>query len=382
MISLFPVPALASTRRGRRRKTGPRLPLAADLWQAFTAPAAVPAPKRKPKAKATAAPKIRAPLGETVQRLKTPAPASAPRPPRGASFRGRVHAGPEGTRGYKLYVPASGRGAEEPMPLVVMLHGCTQTPEDFARGTRMNALAEELRFLVAYPGQPREAHRGRCWNWYLPPHQGRGAGEPELIAGIVRDLLATQPVDPRRVYVAGLSAGACAALVLGARYPDLFAAVGAHSGMPVGAAHDLGSSLVAARYGAPGDRPALAIPTIVFHGEADPVVNARNGRYIALRAIAPYPGLTASVRTGRVPGGRGYVRTVHRVGRGRPVAEHWLIQGSGHGWSGGHPAGSFTDPAGPDASREMLRFFLRHRLARPRRRPGAGPCEPGAKGAS
>lgn len=368
MFSLFPAP----TGRGRRRKAGLRLPLATDLWQALAAPTVKRKPRRAP------APKQRAPLDETVRRLKAagigaagPKPAARPaRRPRGSSFRTATHAGPEGARSYKLYVPASARDADGPMPLVVLLHGCTQTPEDFARGTGMNAVAEELRFLVAYPGQPREAHRGRCWNWYLPHHQRRGAGEPELIAGIVRDILAAHPVDPARIYVAGLSAGACAALVLGARYPDLFAAVGAHSGMPVGAAHDAASSLVATHYGAPGDRPTAAIPTIVFHGEVDPVVNPRNGRFIALRAIAPYPGLTASVRTGTAPGGRTYIRTVHRVGRGRPVAEHWLVQGSGHAWSGGNPAGSFTDPSGPDASREMLRFFLRHRLARPRRRPG------------
>ncbi len=177
-------------------------------------------------------------------------------------------------------------------------------------------------------------------------------------------MLADHRADPARVYVAGISAGASAALILAAAYPDLIAAVGAHSGLPVGAAHDAASGLLAMHQGAPGLRPTVPMPTIVFHGEADPVVNPRNGRYVAARALVPYPPLRQTVKAGTSPGGRDYLRTVHRAGSGRPLAEHWVVAGAGHAWSGGSPAGSFTDPAGPDASREMLRFFLRHRVRR------------------
>lgn len=369
MFNLFP----SAVKRPRKRRRAAQAPTAADLWQALLAPAK-PAPKPRrvkaePKPRA-AAPKPRAPLGETVRRIKaggmppaTPAPRT-PRRPRGATFRTAVFACELGERAYKLYIPASASLGDEPMPLLVMLHGCSQTPEDFARGTRMNALAEEHRLLVAYPAQPRSANLSRCWNWYRRTDQGRGAGEPALIAGLTRKILAEHPADPARVYIAGLSAGASAALIVAAAYPDLFAAVGVHSGLPVGAAHDAATGVLAMQHGAPGLRPTVAMPTIIFHGDSDPVVNPRNGRYIVARALAPLPPLRATVKTGAVPGGRSYVRTVHRVGRGRPLAEHWLVLGSGHAWSGGSPAGSFTDPAGPDASREMIRFFLRHRIRR------------------
>lgn len=365
MFKLFPN---AGARRRKPARTA-RMPVA-DLWQALVAPKK-PAPKRRvaePARKAGGA-KPRAPLGETVRRIKaggmppaTPV-ARAPGRLRG-SFRTALFACEVGERAYKLYIPASASLGEGPMPLLIMLHGCSQTPEDFARGTRMNALAEEHRLLVAYPAQPREANLSRCWNWYRRGDQSRDAGEPALIAGLTRRILATQPADPARVYVAGLSAGASAALIVAAAYPDLFAAVGVHSGLPVGAAHDAATGILAMQHGAPGLRPTVAMPTIVFHGESDPVVNPRNGRYVAARAVVPFPPLRATVKKGGVPDGREFVRTVHRVGRGRPLAEHWLVLGSGHAWSGGSPAGSFTDPAGPDASREMLRFFLRHRAVR------------------
>lgn len=292
------------------------------------------------------------------------APASLPRkiaPPRNASFRAGVHTCVLGKRRFKIYVPAAAAGM--PLPLLVMLHGCGQTADDFAKGTRMNALAEEFQMLVLYPEQAREAHSNRCWNWFRRGDQGRGDGEPGLLADMTRAIVEKHSVDPARVYVAGLSAGASAALVLGNAYPDLFAAVGAHSGLPVGAARDSASAMMAMGQGNPGNRPSAAIPTIIFHGSDDKVVNPRNGRFIAIRALEPFRGLRSTQTRGQVPGGRRYVKSVYRKGQGRPVVEEWLIDGSGHAWSGGSRAGRFVDPGGPDASRAMVRFFLRHKLS-------------------
>lgn len=248
-----------------------------------------------------------------------------------------------------------------------MLHGCGQTPDDFAKGTRMNALAEEFRLLVVYPEQPREAHPNRCWNWFRPGDQMRGAGEPALIAALTQAIIRSHRVDPSRVYVAGLSAGASAALVLASSYPDLFAAVGVHSGLPVGAARCKATALLAMKHGNPGNRLRAAMPTIIFQGNEDKIVSPRNARFVAIRAAEPYSGLRSTEARGRIRDGHSYVKATHRVGQGRPAIEHWLVMGSGHAWSGGSRAGRFVDPAGPDASRAMVRFFLRHRLSVRRR---------------
>jgi poly(hydroxyalkanoate) depolymerase family esterase len=365
-----------------RSKAGKRL--ARSTVSVFTQLTAKPA---KPKAPRTAKPVLK-----TAARVAKPAaglgvargdgtrrprssggtePSSTSRArittPRGATFRRGVHTCEFGERSFLLYVPAIAKTAVGPPPLLVMLHGCGQTPEDFARGTGMNVLAEEFGFLVAYPAQERRTQLYRCWNWYKRGDQSRGAGEPALIASLTRRIIAEQGADPGRVYVAGLSAGASAALIIAAAYPDVFAAVGAHSGLPAGAAHDEASAVFAMRHGAPGDRPTVPMPTIDFHGGADKVVNPSNGRYVAARALAPYPRLEKVERSGQIRGGRDYVRTAHRVGRGRSFVEHWTIAGSGHAWSGGNAAGSFTDPEGPDASREMVRFFLCHRTTAKRR---------------
>jgi len=259
-----------------------------------------------------------------------------------------------------------------PLPLIVMLHGCGQTPDDFARGTGMNTLAEEFGFLVLYPAQSREAHLNRCWNWFKREDQTRGAGESALIADMTRRIIAQHNVEPARVYAAGLSAGASTALILATAYPDVFAAVGAHSGLAVGAAHDGGSAARAMQVGNPGTRHDAPLPTIIFHGDADRVVNPRNGRFVAIRAQEVYSGLDRTERTGRVAGGREFTRILHRVGKGRPYIAQWIIHGSGHAWSGGHSAGSYTDPTGPDASREMVRFFLKHRTTKKRRSQPSG----------
>lgn len=257
-----------------------------------------------------------------------------------------------GTRAYKTYIPARDQG--QPRPLVVMLHGCKQNPDDFAAGTRMNELADEIGFIVAYPEQARAANRSRCWNWFQAADQQRDDGEPSLIAGITRDVIARYNVDPRRVYVAGLSAGGAMAAIMGHTYPDLYAAIGIHSGLPYAAARDIPSALAAMRgWRSPsdpkcGESTSQAIPTIVFHGDVDTTVHPRNGDLVT-------PALALQTVENGEERGRKYTRT---VSSGKPALEHWLVHGAGHAWSGGSVNGSYTDPRGPDATRAMLRFFL------------------------
>jgi len=263
-----------------------------------------------------------------------------------------------GSRNYRLYVPA--HKAEGAPALVVMLHGCQQNPEDFAAGTRMNALAEKSGCLVLYPEQARSANGSNCWNWFETPHQQRALGEPAIIAGMTREVMREHGIDPGRVYVAGLSAGGAMAAILGATYPDLYAAIGVHSGLPVGSAHDLMSALNAmkgARKKRHGARPERPLPAIVFHGDQDATVHPSNGQAV-LRQFAPTTPLRQVEDRGEGGAGRGYTRTSTLDDAGRVVTEHWTVHGAGHAWSGGSTAGSYADPAGPDASSEMLRFFL------------------------
>ncbi len=309
-----------------------------------------------PVADALRAFRTRVPLGDLVRgaRAKPTTPAAAV--PDGARFLTGTFANEAGSRSYKLYVP-SGYSAGTPVPLVVMLHGCTQDPDDFAAGTRMNEVAERTGVLVAYPAQSQSANMQKCWNWFSVADQARDAGEPSLIAGITRQIMADYSVDPARVFVAGLSAGGAAASVMGHAYPDLFAAIGVHSGLAGGAAHDMPSAFAAMRQGAGGRRGSLVVPTIVFHGDRDPTVHPRNGDAVVAQSTAATV-TRARTEDGQVPGGRGYVRTVHVGADDRTIAEHWLVRGGAHAWSGGSAGGSYTDPQGPDASAEMVRFFL------------------------
>jgi len=284
--------------------------------------------------------------------------------PNAARFLNRTFSNHSGSRPYKLYVPSLYSG--QPVPLIVMLHGCTQSPDDFAAGTRMNVAAEDQTYLVAYPGQTNAANGQKCWNWFKSAEQRRDVGEPSLIAGITREIMHEYAVDPRRIYVAGLSAGGAAAAVLGQTYPDLFAAIGVHSGLACGAARDMQSGFTAMQHGSPGAKvqPGIQrrrVPTIVFHGDRDSMVNSRNGDAVIAQAAAGLA-LTTRTRSGQVPGGHSYSQHVQMTMTGETVSEQWIVHGAGHAWSGGSPAGSFTDPKGPDATREILRFFLEHPL--------------------
>jgi poly(hydroxyalkanoate) depolymerase family esterase len=257
---------------------------------------------------------------------------------------------------YKLYVPtAAGTRA---LPLIVMLHGCTQNPDDFAAGTAMNELAELQGFFVLYPAQSPKANPQRCWNWFKHSHQQRGRGEPAWLAGLTQEVMAKQGIDPNRVYVAGLSAGGAMAAVLGEAYPELYAAVGVHSGLAAGAAIDLPAAMAAMQRGADHPRhTASGVPTIVFHGDADSTVHASNGAQVVAASV----GAAASVERHAVTGaGRTATRHVHRGTDGRVLAEHWVVHGAPHAWSGGSAKGSYTDRTGPDASAEMVRFFNEH----------------------
>jgi poly(hydroxyalkanoate) depolymerase family esterase len=283
--------------------------------------------------------------------------------PEGARFIENTYRSPAGSRAYRLFIPS--RYRERPLPLVVMLHGCTQSPNDFAAGTRMNFIAEEQDCFVVYPAQPSQANQAKCWNWFRTADQQRGRGEPSLIAGITRQIMDDYLVDRKRVYVGGLSAGAAAAAIMGATYSDLYAAIGIHSGLACGVATDLPSALVAMRQGGSDHKVILGdrtpVPTIVFHGDRDTTVHPNNGDQILEQSVRTMS-TQKEVHHGQVPGGHAYTRTILIDARGRGMLEHWNIHGAGHAWSGGSPVGSYTDPRGPDATREMLRFFLEHSL--------------------
>jgi len=292
-----------------------------------------------------------------------------------SSFERHDYANRAGTRAYKLYVPT--QIAAAPL-LLVMLHGCTQSADDFAAGTRMNQLADEHGFLVVYPEQPSSANPSKCWNWFKAADQVRDCGEPSLIVGIARVVAARYSVDPRRIFVAGMSAGAAMAVILGEIYPDVFAGVGAHSGLPYRSATDIPSAMLAmkgGRSGMPGLKPKHtaeaacvitarhAVPIIVFHGDRDHTVQQSNAIEIvrqaenALKASESNAAVNVSIERGSALSGRSYTRTIYADARGMNRIESWTMHGAGHAWSGGDASGSYTDVSGPDASAEMLRFF-------------------------
>jgi len=317
------------------------------------------------------------PAGEDTSAAWGREPSINETPQRQGNFEAHEFSNDAGSRTYKVYVPAG--KSDAPRAMIVMLHGCTQSSDDFAAGTQMNRLADEHDFLVVYPEQAAHANASKCWNWFKPQDQRRGAGEPSLIAGIVSEVARRNGADPRRIYVAGLSAGAAMAVVLGETYPELFAGVGAHSGLPYGSAHDIPSALAAMKggrsgmqglknvpgaVGTPRRKAAQAVPVIVFHGDRDHTVQLTNGAHIVQQARDAHDaqvgeeGLRVSTQTGVTSSGRRFSRTVHTDTAGQARIESWTLHGAGHAWAGGHASGSYTDGAGPDASAEMVRFFL------------------------
>lgn len=267
-----------------------------------------------------------------------------------------------GTRAYKLYVPSGYAG--EPLPLIVMLHGCKQNPDDFAAGTGMNRVAEKNNCLVAYPAQAQSANGSNCWKWFDTSDQKRDGGEPSIIVDITRRVMSEYRVDPDRVYVAGLSAGGAMATILAGAYPDLYAAVGIHSGLPAGSAQDVASAFGAMKGGGKTAKVRVykkVVPAIVFHGDHDHTVHPSNGVSALTQCMSASVNeggaREASIVKGQVPHGRLYTRKIYNGEEGAAIAEHWTIHGAGHAWSGGNKAGSYTDPKGPDASQEMVRFF-------------------------
>ena len=314
------------------------------------------APAANPASHLLDAPGI-APAFRTRLRPRPPSrPARVRAPlPTGATFETRAIRNDAGLLNYKLYVPST--YAQAPVALVVMLHGCTQDPDDFAAGTRMNAFAETHGFLVAYPEQTRAANPSRCWNWFKESDQVRDRGEPSLIADATRAIIADFRVDPERVFVAGLSAGGAAAAILGCTYPDLYAGIGVHSGLACGAATDMPSAFAAMHGGSSrsGGRQRNEARTIVFHGTADRTVNPANAD--AIVAQAGSQSRAHEIGRGTSTDGVGFQRTIWRDAAGAPALEQWMIDGAGHAWSGGSLDGTFSTPSGPDASREMLRFF-------------------------
>jgi poly(hydroxyalkanoate) depolymerase family esterase len=330
-------------------------------------------PTTLPGAEAQATSRLRLPLGETLAQLRKgglpdfgqglEALAKVQKRPRvivpaGASYLSRIFACQAGSRSYKVYLPSGARSGK--LPLVVMLHGCTQNADDFAVGTRMNHVAEERGFIVAYPEQPMSANQMGCWNWFNPQDQLRDQGEPSIIAGLTRVLISEMNIDRELVFIAGLSAGGAMAEVMSATYPDLYAGAGVHSGVAYGVASDAASAFVAMS-GKSTQRRARRgnerIRTIIFHGGSDQKVHPTNAELILAEARAGFSRFHKETQQRGIAKGRNYCRTVVTAG-GVPQVEYWEIEGLGHAWSGGSPEGSHSDRHGPDASREMLRFFL------------------------
>jgi poly(hydroxyalkanoate) depolymerase family esterase len=278
--------------------------------------------------------------------------ATDPALPDGARFDSGTFTCAAGSRDYRLYIPDL-KGAR-PAGLIMMLHGCTQSPVDFAKGTGMNQLADAHGLIIAYPAQSRGANMQSCWNWFAPTDQMANAGEPAILSGLARQIQQSHSIPAGRSFVAGLSAGAAMAVILGRTCPETFAAVGAHSGLPYKSAHDIPSAFAAMKAGGPTSSNGAAHPTIVFHGDADRMVNAANGQRIAVDAAIAGPQLLEDGTTA----GRSFTRSTTLAPSGGSVSEHWIIAGLGHAWSGGQQEGSYTDPQGPNASAEMVRFFL------------------------
>lgn len=280
--------------------------------------------------------------------------------PDGAEFRHDQFSCTAGNRSYRTYIPST--ATDGVTGIIVMLHGCTQNPEDFAVGTGMNELAEQHRFVVVYPQQSRGDNAQSCWNWFSRGDQHRERGEPAILAGMTRKVMAEHGVSKDQTFVAGLSAGAAMAVILGEAYPDVFSAVGAHSGLPFGAAKDVPSAFAAMAGNVPESAKkasdAPVVRTIVFHGSSDTTVHPSNSERIARNVMDRGAILTIEDNERGITSGRSFERSVKTTAVGITELEYWVVDGLGHAWSGGQPGGSYTDTKGPDASAEMVRFFF------------------------
>lgn len=280
-----------------------------------------------------------------------------------AAFRaGQFQFGPDRYR-YRLFVPPPVNA--NPRPVIVMLHGCGQDAADFALGTGMNAVARRRGAIVVYPEQLRKTNRMGCWNWFAPTSQQRGAGEAAMIAALALKMAARHNGDRSRIYVAGLSAGGAIAALAGALYPDVFAAVGVHSGLAAHAASDVASAVRAMRRGTAQAQVQAAIPTIVFHGNADRTVRPENADVIAQAQVAAWAAAGTPLQPAARANATGLPRGISTTwvdAAGVPRLEHWQIKYGKHAWSGGKAAGTFTEPDGPNASLAMMRFFARQQL--------------------
>jgi len=300
----------------------------------------------------------------------------------------------EAERRCVVHAPANLHPAT-PVPLVVVLHGCTQDAASIAAGTRMDEVADRAGFVVAYPEQTRSANAQGCWNWFASEHQARAGGEPAQLAQVLRAITADTArwtIDPRRVFVAGMSAGGAMAAVLAATHPDLVAGLAVHSGLAFGAASSPARAFSAMAGGA-GDparlgervvqamgRHARPVPTLVIHGSADRLVSPVNGDQVSAQWLAANGLLsggghdperpTARV-TGRVRNGHAYERSRWHDGEGLLVGESLRVEGLGHAWSGGRAGQSHSDPRGPSASETIWAFFaqLAQRTGGPTARP-------------
>lgn len=304
---------------------------------------------------------------------------------RAGSWKSGTVTNPSGSRSYKLWIP-DGYTGKTRLPLVLMLHGCTQTPDDFATATRMNEVADKNNFLVVYPEEPAAANPLKCWNWFDSLHQSRGQGEPSLLAEVVEKVRADYRVDARRVFVAGFSAGAAMAVIMGAVYPELFAAIGVNSGLAYKAATNLNEARAAMAQGA-GDAVHLGqlayqamgdskhmMRLILFQGAQDSIVAPAN----AVQVIAQWAQTNDYVDDGRdndsvddvadkttdsvtAPGSYAYKKYIYNDRHGKPLMERWIVRELKHAWSGGTGGASYTDPKAPDAGQEMWRFFRESR---------------------
>ena len=300
-----------------------------------------------------------------------------------------TYSSPAGNLPYVVYTPLNYR-AGTPVPLLIMLHGCTQSAADFAAGTQMNLVAEEHNFIVVYPQQVRKNNSLYCWNWFDLANQSRDHGEPAMIVGIVQDILqntAQWTIDTARIYVAGISAGAAMSVILGATYPDIFAAIGIHSGFEYQALKShRGALTISKRRGPDPLQQGLAayeamgsyariVPTIVFHGTKDTVINITNGdqvvqQWMQTDMLASHDtyvadfNAPATATTYKIPTGYAYTVYTWQNSRGKTIQEYWKVNGLGHAWSGGNSSGSYTDSRGPSASEALYAFFMHHSMHR------------------